>query len=112
MSMYGLNLLLTSGYENSLSLIFSIVIGILGYVGLILLLVNRKTKLNKVLTILLLLSGIFGFVLFMYIEGGEQAWHWMINMEEPFELLILLFPVVVSLLFLTIEIKSLFRKSF
>ena len=33
MSMYGLNLLLTSGYENSLSLIFSIVIGILGYVG-------------------------------------------------------------------------------
>ncbi|MES2587807.1 MAG: hypothetical protein V4622_02435 [Bacteroidota bacterium] len=86
----------------------SMILGIVGYVGLLTSLIfNNKTILN----LILLLLGLIGFVIFTSFEGGLYAWKWIITMEEPEEWFIPVWPNVVSLIGIVVNSFKIIKKA-
>ena len=78
--------------------------GILGYFGLWrnLVLSKKRVKLNSYL----LGFGIIGCLTFIIFEGGERAIKWIISFEEPLENLMLIWPLIVSVIVLILNLKT------
>lgn len=75
-------------------------LGIMGYVGLITSLVAQKSpKLN--LTFLLI--GLTGFILFTSFEGGIRAWKWLLLFEEPDEWYIMGLPLLAFVIAISVN---------
>jgi len=95
-SFAGMSIIL-SGDEIStdeLVIIFSMISGIAGYIGLLTaLIIPQKAKLNLVL----LLIGLLGFSLFTSFTGGTRAWKWLLFFEEPDEWFIMGLPFIASI---------------
>jgi len=100
----GLSILLsqkTLGFEG-IALVIAIIMSILGYAGLISSLINPKwLKINLVL----LISGILGFVAFISLEGGFHAWKWILTMEEPGEWFLVCWPIISGLTGIIVNAK-------
>lgn len=80
--------------NKELIIIFSMISGIAGYIGLLTsLIIPKKAKLNFVL----LLIGLLGFSLFTSFTGGISAWKWLLLFEEPDEWFILGLPFIASI---------------
>lgn len=71
------------------------VFGIVGFVGLFLLLLEHKV--NKLLIVLLLISGITSLILCLTLSGNH-TWNWVIHAEEPGEVVLLVWPSLVALI--------------
>lgn len=69
------------------------ILAFLGYIGLWQILLFQKQKITK--NQIYLWAGIIGYISFFVIEGGQTAWNWLINFEEPFEILLFFWPVIV-----------------
>jgi|SRR5690606_13565439 len=68
------------------------ILAFLGYIGLWQILIfHKKQKTTKIY----LWTGIIGYISFFVIEGGQTAWNWLINFEEPFEILLFFWPIIV-----------------
>lgn len=78
-------------------------LGILGYIGLWRNLILSKSK--RGFNSLLLGLGIAGCVLFIIYEGGMNALNLMISFEEPFESLIMIWPIIVSIFIIVLNLK-------
>ena len=89
-------------FEYTLILL-SLILGISGYVGLVRLLINPAYK-SDLITILLLLSGFLGTIIFLIIEGSEIFLRWFFSFEEPFEWFLFVWPNIVALFFAIILI--------
>ena len=86
--------------------ITSMILGIGGYVGLLLLLKGlHKTSRIKKLT--LLLCGLIGFLIFMLHMSPRNLFQWLFEFET--ESLIGKWPLIVSLLFSVLIIKDLIK---
>jgi len=79
-------------------ILFSCLLGICGFIGLIRL-IRRKAKQSHSLTITLLSLGITGAVLFLIVTGGREALEWVISFEEPDEWFVFVWPNIVALTF-------------
>ncbi|MDG1332715.1 MAG: hypothetical protein P8P74_10315 [Crocinitomicaceae bacterium] len=83
--------------------------GILGYIGLILLLLEDRIK--KWFIIFCLTLGIASFIIFISISGKE-AWKWVLTMEEIDEWFIFVWPSIVSIISIVrITFQSLNKKN-
>ena len=72
------------------------VLGILGYVGLLMSLKQNKQKKGELVNFIFLLLGITGFVVFTTFVGGIKAWKWIITVEEPDEWLMFTGPILIT----------------
>ncbi len=85
------------------------ILGILGYIGLIKLLMSPLNKGDKAV-LYCLLSGVASFVIFVGISG-PRAWKWVLTLEEPGEWLVFVWPTMVSILFIVSMVKRLVWKT-
>ena len=86
-------------HENGVApILFSCLLGICGFIGLISL-IGRKAKQSYSLTITLLSLGIIGAIIFLIITGGREALEWVLSFEEPDEWFVFVWPNIVSLTF-------------
>ena len=69
-------------------------LGVLGYVGLILLIFEHKVKSWVILICLSI--GITSWMIFISLNG-ERAWNWIITIEDPLEWLLIVWPLVVAI---------------
>ena len=81
--------------SKEIILLGSMILGILGFFGLLLSIIPRFKKLCFTKMILLSL-GIIGFLIFMSVTGGKKSWNWIINIEEFDEWIIWVWPNIVS----------------
>jgi len=81
--------------SKEIILLGSMILGILGFFGLLLSIIPRFEKLCFTKMILLSL-GIIGFLIFMSVTGGKKSWNWIINIEEFDEWIIWVWPNIVS----------------
>jgi len=93
---------LFSDWPTSFVLTLCILLGMLGYVGLWRNLILSKNR--RWLNSLLLALGIAGCVLFILYEGGVNALNLMISFEEPFESLMTIWPVIVSVFIIALNL--------
>ena len=88
----------------------SIVFGALGYVGLILNLIPKfnKSYLTKLIFCLL---GSIGFAIFLNLQGDYNTFRWIIEIQEPQEWIIFIWPNVVTLVLIMFFIYKLTFKN-
>jgi hypothetical protein len=87
-------------FQKDIIILTSILLGIVGYIGLITsLTLPKKTLIN----FLLLFMGLIGFSIFISIEGGIRGWKWLLTIEEPEEWFLLAWPIITSLLGLIVN---------
>lgn len=102
-SFMGLSNILSSNHliGEDIILLFSIIVGIAGYIGLVTsLVIPKKTMLN----FLLLLLGLIGFSIFLSMEGGMHGWLWFLTIEEPDEWLLPAWPIITALIGLIVNL--------
>lgn len=89
-----------SDWPTSFVLTLCIFLGLLGYVGLWRNLISSKNRrgLNSLLPAL----GIAGYILFIFYTGSER----MISFAEPFESLIMIWPIIVSIFVIVLNLKQ------
>ena len=89
--------------------IFSLLLGILGYIGLIMLLVGlHKTKLK--IKLALLISGLTGYFIFFYRLTPQKSFiDWFLKTAK-IEALIGLSPIITSFLFSILIVKEIIKK--
>ena len=96
MCLYIFNRFFTASYEDpnlTLAALNSL-LGVLGYVGLILLIFEHKVKSWVILICLSI--GITSWMIFISLNG-ERAWNWIITIEDPLEWLLIVWPLVVAI---------------
>ena len=98
LSIYGLKSILTNFDSNNIQIVLAMVFGIIGYIGLIMNLKTDKKMKAERINFIFLLVGIIGFILFHSIEGGLEAWKWIIFMEEPDEWIIFVGPILMTII--------------
>lgn len=98
LSIYGLKSILTNFDSNNIPIGLAMVFGIIGYIGLIMNLKTDKKLKGECINFVFLLVGIIGFILFHSIEGGINAWKWIIFMEEPDEWIIFVGPMLMTII--------------
>jgi hypothetical protein len=89
--------------------ILYLVLGIAGYLGIIIAMLGRLESKPK-LILILLSCGILSFILFVSFEGGNRAWNWILTFEEPGEWFIIVWPTLVSFYFVIRAISKLTSK--
>jgi len=107
MSIIGIVNVISNFYPRKVIILLSILFGILGYVGLWMNLKQNKKKKVEVINFILLFLGIIGFVMFNSLEGGLQAWIWILTIEEPNEWLLFVGPVIITIILIIIKGKRL-----
>lgn len=91
-------------------MVFSMIFGICGYIGLLLSLLP-KLEHKYLLKFTLLVLGIIGSVTFTTIAGGKRAWTWVLNIEEFDEWIIWVWPLIVSIVLIGLNGRKLFNKN-
>lgn len=94
---------------NDFPILTSLLLGILGYIGLLWNLIYDKKKVAETLNFILLVLGILGFILFVSIEGGFKGWRWIFTIEEPEEWFIIVGPIIITIYLMIEKVKRLFR---
>jgi hypothetical protein len=90
-------------------MLFSMILGICGYIGLLISLLS-KLEYKYLLKFTLLVLGIIGSVTFTTIAGGKRAWAWVLNIEEFDEWIIWVWPIIVSIVLLSLNGRKLLNK--
>lgn len=85
------------GDSKGIQLLFTSLLGIIGYFGLLLITFGISEKRPK-LVISFLLAGILSFVWFTSING-YRAWNWILSMQEPGEWFLYTWPALISIFF-------------
>lgn len=83
------------------------IFGLLGYIGLVMNLKQDKKIKSELLNFIFLTLGIIGFIMFNSIEGGIEAWKWIILIEEPDEWLIFVGPILITIILTIMKGKRL-----
>lgn len=110
LNIFGIIRMLTTPELKNLVYIICFVFGILGYLGLwMLFLTNQNTK-KKIINILFLICGILSFIIFTSIEGGKNAWNWIITFQELDEWIVYVYPSLISLLFIGLLTMQIIRQ--
>lgn len=109
LSIYGLKSILTNFDSNNIPIVLAMVFGIIGYIGLIMNLKTDKKMKAERINFVFLLVGIIGFILFHSIEGGLEAWKWIIFMEEPDEWIIFVGPILMTIIITVMKGKHLMK---
>lgn len=102
LSIYGISNILSNFDAGDTPVLLSMILGILGFVGLFMNLKQNRRLKPELLNFILLTFGIIGFVLFISLEGGIKAWKWIIMIEEPGEWLLFVVPLLITI-FLTVK---------
>jgi len=106
-SVYALYKILSKFSVDALIILIPIILGILGYVGLLMNLKKNKGQKWEFINLTFLISGIIGWVLFNSFVGGIEAWKWIIMIEEPDEWLIFVGPILLTMYLTIIKTKRL-----
>lgn len=91
-------------------MVLSMIFGICGYIGLLLSLLP-KLEHKYLLKFTLLVLGIIGSVTFTTIAGGKRAWTWIFNIEEFDEWIIWIWPLIVSIVLISLNGRKLLNKN-
>jgi hypothetical protein len=91
-------------------MLFSMLFGICGYIGL-LLSITAKFENKNILKLTFLILGITGSIIFISIAGGKKAWTWVLNIEEFDEWIIWIWPLIVSFVLAILNGQKLFIKN-
>ena len=83
--------------------LFSLLMGICGYIGLVIALIPKFYS-KHLVKILFCLIGILGFALFMTVEGNGITWNWFTKMEEPDAWLIFMWPNIVCIILIILNL--------
>ena len=83
--------------------LFSLLMGICGYIGLVIALIPKFYP-KHLVKILFCLIGILGFALFMTVEGNGITWNWFTKMEEPDAWLIFMWPNIVCIILIILNL--------
>lgn len=98
--------------SKNISLMLCFFGGIAGYFGLCMLLSKNDTLKFKLLNIILLICGVSSFVGFTSITGGEKAWEWVFTFKEPDEWLFIVYPSIISIIFICSLLIQTFNQKF
>lgn len=94
---------------SDIFIIFCFLCGICGYVGLVMI-TKGLHKTNQIRKSIFLLLGLIGFSLFFKYVGTKNFWDWILYIEEPDEWFLIMWPLVVSVIFLTLMIIDFVNK--
>ena len=61
---------------------------------------------SQIINIVLLICGIFSFIIFFSITNGIEAWKWVLIVEEPDEWFIFVYPSLISIIFVVFLLKE------
>ena len=95
---------------DEIFMFLSMIFGICGYIGLLLSLLP-KLEHKYLLKFTLLVLGIIGSVVFTTIAGGKRAWTWVLNIEEFDEWIIWIWPLIVSIILIGLNIRKIINKN-
>jgi FtsH-binding integral membrane protein len=87
----------------------SMIFGICGFIGL-LLSIMPKFEDKRLLKLVFLILGILGSIMFISIAGGKEAWTWILKIEEFDEWIIAVWPLIVSIVLIYLNIQKIFNK--
>lgn len=107
LSIYGLVNALSRFDLGKAPIYISMVFGVLGYVGLVMNLIQDKKLKAEVVNFIFLLLGIIGFMLFISLAGGLRVWKWVLFIEEPDEWAVIVGPILITIFLTVIKGKRL-----
>lgn len=105
LSFIGIYSIIATYKFEDLPILVSILLGVFGYFGLIILLFPSSKK-SLIINLFLLISGVFGFILFNNITGGSSSWEWILTFQEPTEWFIYVWLNIVAILYIVILLKK------
>lgn len=104
LSLIGIFIILLNFETKESHILLSMLLGILGYAGLIMLLFLNQSKKQLKTNIFLLICGITGFIIFTSFNGGIEAWKWILTFEEIDEWFIYVWPNIVAIIFIIVQL--------
>ena len=99
---------LKSGYEISPIAIISISLGLIGYLGL-LILIKGLHKTKHIIKITSLLLGLTGYAIFLFAVTPKNFFEWL-SKNTPVNIIIGFYPIIISIIFLTLTFINLKKK--
>ncbi len=94
---------------SSLKVIISVLMGMCGYAALVLALIPKFQK-KHLVKISLAVVGIVGFALFITLANSGMTWDWFLKMEEPDAWIIFMWPNIVCIFIIMINIVQWYKK--
>ena len=98
------------------SFLAALILCVFGYVGLILLLLNKKSKKREIVNPILLVMGVVGVELILYnLRYGTYNWTWFLEVDDLMGWYIMVYPNLVAIFFIIFKSATLiigfFRKT-
>ena len=90
---------------SDLLIILSFILGICGYIGLVMILKGLH-KTNQIRKSIFIILGLIGFTFFVNYAGTKNFWDWILYIEEPDEWFLIMWPLIVSGIFLIMMVTD------
>ncbi len=94
---------------SNLLIIICFIFGICGYIGLVMILKGLH-KTNQIRKSIFIILGLIGFTVLFNFVGTKNIWDWILYVEEPDEWFLIMWPIIVSTIFLIMMVYDFVKK--
>ena len=94
---------------SDILIILCFLCGICGYIGLVMIFKGLH-KTNKIRKLTLLILGLIGFIILFNYIGMKSFWSWILYVEEPDEWFLIMWPFIVSVIFMILITTEFIKK--